>query len=53
MVTPPNGRLIAPEEIANMAVFLVSSLGESIVGETVFMTGGSALITYEDYNYSF
>jgi len=49
----PNGRYATPEEIANMAVFLVSDMGKTIVGDTVFMTGGSALITYDDYNYSF
>lgn len=47
------GRYALPEEIANMAVFLVSEMGRSIVGDIVYMTGGSALLSYEDMNYSF
>ena len=47
------GRYALPEEIANMAVFLVSELGRSIVGDIVYMTGGSALLSYEDMDYSF
>ena len=48
----PIGRYILPEEIANMAVFLVSDMGKSIVGEVVYMTGGQGLITYDDINYN-
>ena len=47
------GRYALPEEIANMAVFLVSEMGRSIVGDIVYMTGGSALLSYEDMDYSF
>ena len=42
-----------PEEIANMAVFLVSNMGRSIVGDIICMTGGSGLITLDDVNYEF
>ena len=49
----PLGRFALPEEIANMAVFLVSGMGRSIVGDIVYMTGGSGLITFDDINYSF
>lgn len=49
----PIGRFILPEEIANMAVILVSPLGKSIIGDTIFMTGGAGLITYDDMNYNF
>lgn len=48
----PIGRYILPEEIANMAVFLVSNMGRSVVGDIVYMTGGMGLITYDDINYN-
>lgn len=47
------GRYALPEEIANMAVFLVSEMGRSIVGDIVYMTGGSALVSFEDISYKF
>lgn len=47
------GRYELPEEIANMAVFLVSNMGKSIIGDMVFMTGGSGVVTYDDVHYSF
>lgn len=37
-------RAQTPEEIANLAIFLASDLGNSIIGDTVFMTGGSGII---------
>lgn len=49
----PAGRFAAPEEIANMAVVLVSSMGRMVVGDTVYMTGGSGLTTFEDMTYGF
>lgn len=49
----PIGRYILPEEIANMAVVLVSPMGRSIVGDMVYMTGGAGTITYDDIEYSF
>lgn len=48
--TKPLGRLILPEEIANLAVVLVSNLGKIVVGDTLFATGGSALLT-QDISY--
>jgi len=48
----PIGRCAMPEEIANMAVFLVSNMGR-IVGDIIYMTGGSGLITLHDVNYEF
>ena len=51
--TNPLGRFILPEEIANMAVFLVSEMGRSIVGDMIFMTGGSGVVTYDDVKYYF
>ena len=49
----PIGRYALPEEIANMAVILTSTMGKTIVGDIVYMTGGAGLITYEDMDYSF
>lgn len=49
----PIGRYARPEEIANMAVFLVSSMGRTIVGDMIFMTGGAGVITFDDIHYSF
>lgn len=49
----PIGRCAMPEEIANMAVFWVSNMGRSIVGDIIYMTGGSGLITLDDVNYEF
>lgn len=49
----PLGRYALPGEIANMSVFLVSDLGRSIIGDMVFMTGGSGVVTYDDVKYSF
>lgn len=49
----PLGRFALPEEIANMAVFLVSPMGRSVVGDIVYMTGGSGLVTFDDVSYRF
>lgn len=49
----PIGRYALPEEIANMAVVLVSSMGRTIVGDMIYMTGGAGTITYEDCSYQF
>lgn len=48
----PIGRYILPEEIASMAVHLVSDMGRCIVGDIVYMTGGMGLITFDDINYN-
>ena len=47
------GRYVMPVEIANMAVILVSEAGRSIVGDIVYMTGGSGNVTNEDLPYEF
>ena len=49
----PAGRYALPEEIANMALFLVSDMGRMVVGDIVYMTGGAALLTFEDMTYTF
>lgn len=43
--TCPAGRFAMPEEIAALAVFMVSDMGDMIVGDTFYMTGGSGTIT--------
>ena len=47
------GRWILPEEIANGAVFLVSDMGRSVIGDTIYMTGGAGLLTQDDVPYNF
>lgn len=49
----PAGRLIAPEEIANFSVVLTSEMGRMIVGDIVYMTGGSGITTFDDVSYDF
>lgn len=49
----PLGRYTLPGEIANMAVFLVSAMGKSIIGDMIFMTGGSGVVTFDDVHYNF
>lgn len=49
----PIGRYARPEEIANMAVFLTSNMGKTIVGDMIFMTGGAGIITFDDIRYFF
>ncbi len=41
----PIGRYATPEEIANLALILVSDLGNLVVGDTLYATGGSGIIT--------
>lgn len=41
----PSSRYALPEEIASLAVYLVSGPGDMIVGDTVYMTGGSGVVT--------
>lgn len=49
----PLGRYALPEEIANMYVILVSSMGRTIVGDIIYMTGGAGNITKENIRYYF
>ena len=48
----PLGRWIMPEEIANGALFLVSDMGRSVVGDILYMTGGAGLLSFEDVDYN-
>jgi 3-oxoacyl-[acyl-carrier protein] reductase len=47
-VTNPSGRMVTREEIANMAVVLVSSLCRMVVGDVLYMTGGGGIVTLDD-----
>ena len=47
----PIGRLVLPEEVASMSVVLLSSIGDSVVGDIVYMSGGAGLITFDDVDY--
>lgn len=40
-----SGRYAMPSEIANLAVFMASDMGDMIVGDTFFITGGSGIIS--------
>lgn len=46
-------RFCTPEEIGNMAVILVSNMSRMVVGDILYMTGGSGLLYNEDINYNF
>lgn len=41
----PAGRYATPSEIAHLAVFMASDMGNMIIGDTFFITGGSGTIT--------
>lgn len=47
----PSKRYLVPEEVGNMATVLVSSMGRMIVGDTIYMTGGSGIVTFDDVGY--
>lgn len=42
----PAGRYAYPTEIASLAVFMMSDMGDLIVGDTFYITGGSGTVTY-------
>lgn len=43
--TNPSGRFATAGEIAELAAFMVSDMGNLIVGDTFYITGGSGIIT--------
>lgn len=47
------GRYALPAEIGNMAVIMVSDMSRTIIGDTVFMSGGGGIITNEDVDFKF
>ena len=44
----PAGRLVTEEEVANLAVVLVSGLGRMVVGDILYVSGGAGVITVDD-----
>ena len=44
----PSGRMATVDEIANMAVILVSPLCRMVVGDILYMTGGGGVVTLDD-----
>lgn len=42
----PSHRYATTEEIANLAIFMISDLGNMIIGDTFYITGGSGTISY-------
>lgn len=44
-------RYTDPKEVANLAVFMISNMGRMIIGEVVYITGGSGTLTYDDIGY--
>ena len=44
----PSGRYATEEEIANIALVLVSDMGRMIVGDVVYVGGGAGVITFDD-----
>lgn len=49
--TNPSGRYTTPEEVANVAVLLVSNMGRQIIGDIIYISGGAGIITYDDITY--
>lgn len=46
LYSQPSHRYATPEEIANLAIFMVSPMGDMIVGDTYYITGGSGTLSY-------
>ena len=44
----PAGRLVTRQEVANLAVILVSDLSRMIVGDIVYVSGGAGVVTFDD-----
>jgi len=42
-VRPPNGRFVAPEEVAGTVAFLLSDAAASMTGQTLILCGGASL----------
>ena len=47
----PAKRFALPDEVANLAIILTSSIGRMIIGDMIYITGGSGSITYDDVSY--
>lgn len=48
----PSGRYTTPEELAALAVVLVSAMGRSVVGDCLNATGGCGITTIDDANHA-
>lgn len=46
-VANPTGRICTTEEVGELAVFMLSDVGNYIIGDTVFMSGGSGNINID------
>lgn len=44
----PAGRLVTRQEIANLAVILVSDLCRMVVGDILYVSGGAGVVTFDD-----
>jgi enoyl-[acyl-carrier protein] reductase III len=40
----PNGRIVTPEEVADVAVFLASPLARGITGQTIVVDNGYSVV---------
>lgn len=49
-MSSPSERYATPSEIANLAVVMVSDMGKMVNGDTMYATGGCALLTLDDYD---
>lgn len=49
----PSGRLITEEEIANLAVVLVSSMGRMVLGDVLYVTAGCGVLTQDDCRFPY
>lgn len=47
----PSGRMVTVEEVAELAKYMVSEGGRMIVGETVSISGGAGILTFDDVDY--
>lgn len=50
MENHPCKRMASSSEIANLALFMVSDMGNLVIGDTFYITGGSGLISNNDIN---
>ena len=44
----PTHRFVTMQEVANLAVVMVSDLAKMIIGDVLYVTGGAGITTYDD-----
>lgn len=49
----PSGRLITEEEVANLAVVLISDMGRMVIGDVLYVTAGCGILTQDDCRFPF